>query len=193
MESLKSTFSNKYVLFGGLAIGAIILAGNMFSSHTGSQDAGQAYNNSGVSGNSQYITSAMAYNTMAAQEVTKQAAIAGQVAIAKAQDNVQLHVSTMSAITAIDAHAADVQKQSLISYQGIMQSQITTAGAVAIDQSNNTARLFEAQQQTSQVIAQSNAAVDVAHYQAKAAKASAKWGALGSIAGTLGKTVAAFA
>jgi hypothetical protein len=193
MDGIKDALSNKYVIIGGVAIGAIILAANLFQSHTGSSGSGQAYNNSVVSGNSPYTAAAMTYNMAAAQEVTKQAAIAGQVAMARSGNDVQLKIATLNTVQAFDTNQASVTKQSLISEQGIIQAQLQAQSAVAIDYSNNAARMYEAQQQTTQTVVATNGSVAIAQAQASAAKKAAKWGALGSVVGSVGKTVAAFA
>lgn len=190
MGDLKAMFGNKYVLIGGVAIGAMILFVNHNASNSGS---GSSVGTSTTAISPAYTSAVMAYNTVAAQEVTKQASIAAQVAMARSSNDVALHIKTLDTISNIDTNNSNVTKQAYISQQGIIQTQLQSAASVAIDYSNNAARLGQAQQQTQQVIAQSNAAVAVAQEQAKAAKNASMWGALGSIGKAVGSTVAAFA
>lgn len=181
-------FKNKFVIIGGVAIGALLLVVN--KSSAGQGVTGQAFNNTAISGVSPYTSAVMAFNTVAAQEVTKQAAVAAQVAINKSHDNVSMQVATLNALSTMDSNAMQVAKQQFASEQGIIQAQIAANSNVQIDISNNTARLGMAQEQTSQVAIQSNANVKIAHYQAKAAKTAAIAGAIGSVAGAFTKVAA---
>lgn len=191
MDGLKEAFGNKYVLIGGAVIGAVLLFSQYRSSAAGA-GAGQAYNNSAVSGVSPYSSSVMAYNAVATQEVTKQAAIAANVAIERSKNDVALKVATLNTIAVFDSNQSAVMKQSLVSEQGILTSQIQANANVTIDLANNGARMYQAQQQTQQTFLTTNAQVAVAHEQAKAAKTAATMGMIGNVAGAVAKTATAF-
>jgi hypothetical protein len=170
MSGIAETFSNPYVLGGGALLGLVLL---MSKKNASTADA------TGVSPS--YSSAVAALNQSAIMAVTQQAQIAANVAIAKHQDDTTVKVATLATIKAFDDNRRVVANQQVISQQGIIQTMVSTQGAVEMDVFNNANRLALAQEQTIQSIHHDNANVQIAQQQAKAAKDAANSNLLGNI------------
>lgn len=184
MEKITDALSNPYVLAGGALIGVFLL-----------MNAGKA--SAGTSGNAPvinpgYSSAAQAYNIAATQEVTKQAALSYHLAEVRVDADVTKSVATLATIKAFSDNERQSHIQSLISNAGIINTQLTTQAAVTMDLNNNATRLTLGTQDVQKTVIQSNAAVQIAHDQAKAQRTAAKYNMFGSIAGTVGKVATAF-
>lgn len=182
-EGVVKTLTNPYVLAAGAALGLVLMLSGRAGAATGS--------NTGQAASSPFTTAVVEYNKAALDNVTQQAQIAGQVAIARTQADMTSQVATLQTIQNIAASRNDVMKQAIISNQGILNSQITGNTAIITDLADNAARLGMAQQQTTQTKITSDAAIEIARQQAKAAEHAANMGFASNLLGSVAKIAAA--
>lgn len=176
-----------YVWIGGAALGAFLLI-------TGANKGGASSGGGSAAAiNPAYSSMVVALNTEAMKEQTAQAAIAADITKTRYQYDTAKTLGLYSSLQHIEDTRATLSQGIAETNAGVIKAQIAAQTAVLVDQSNNMTRLGLAQQETNQTVITTNGQVTIAQTQAKAQKHAADMGALGSIVGTVGNVVKAFA
>ena len=162
--SLSSMLKNPYVLGGGALL---IVFGVLASKGGGGSSA-----NAGPS-----LGTVQSYNQLAVSQGAQQS----QVQVAQIGANTQQVLGVLNLLGAMDASAAGIQKQQIVSNAGVIQTLDVNNASVAIDAMNNSARTQQTWLQTEAAKVISNDNVRIAKVQASAATNSSIFGAIGNV------------
>lgn len=170
---------NPVVLIGGAALGLVLLM------------SGRGAANAATTGTSGPSSGVLAYNMAGLQAVTAQ--YHDQVDLAKTgiAADVTTQLAAYQTLQNLQNNETVVKGKMIDSNTGIVQSAIASSTAITLDTQNNTNRLGLAYVTLEQQKVASNAAVQIAQEQAKAAKSASTNGLIGQILGTVASVVAA--
>jgi hypothetical protein len=164
MGDLGALLKNPYVLGGGVLL---IVLGVLASKSGGSSSA-----SAGPS-----LGTIQSYNNLA----ISQGAQSAQIATAQIGANTQQVLGVLSLLGNMDASAAGIQKQQIVSQAGVANAIVQGNTAVTVDALNNAARTQQTWLTTEAAKVISNDQVRIAKAQAEAATNNSIFGAIGNI------------